>query len=304
MTATPSHVFSIKLQADNCESAVHRFAQEAMATTFELMAAGGDFEYVHQVAVAAFNEVNQLEQQLSRFIETSDISRINTLGASQSVPVGPAAFECLLMAEDMRCQTGGAFDITAVNTEGKQPVNGSGLRIDRNLHTVCALNESTQICLGGIGKGYAIDRAMKIVADFELDAALMHAGQSSIIAVGTPAGLNGWPIVFGDPQIPGKAIFELAVCEMALSGSGIFQHGHHIVNPHIGEPVAHRIAAWSHATSATEADALSTAFMVMSEEQVKQYCQDHPGIGAMLMMPGCKGNCVKRFGKWPTIETG
>ena len=57
----------------------HRFSHQAMATTFEVFIVHGDARYAEQAAWAAFDELDRLEAELSRFIENSDISRINNL---------------------------------------------------------------------------------------------------------------------------------------------------------------------------------------------------------------------------------
>ena len=90
----------------------HRFSHNAMATVFEIIIIHKDAAYAQQAAWAAFDELDKLEQQLSRFVENSDISRINNLTANQPLVVGLAAFECLQLCASLYDQTNGAFDIT------------------------------------------------------------------------------------------------------------------------------------------------------------------------------------------------
>ena len=91
---------------------VKRFSHEAMATTFEILIVHEDDLYARQAAMAAFAEVDRLEEELSRFIENSDISRINELPAGESLPLGLDTFECLKISVRMYAETDGAFDIT------------------------------------------------------------------------------------------------------------------------------------------------------------------------------------------------
>ena len=91
---------------------VHRFRHNAMATTFEVMIAGENAEYARQTAEEAFDEIDRLELELSRFIENSDVSLISGLAAGRSARVGIAAFECLRLAARVHAETGGAFDVT------------------------------------------------------------------------------------------------------------------------------------------------------------------------------------------------
>ena len=80
----------IRLVRSNWDSisGIHRFSHEAMATTFEIFIQCEDAHYAQQAAHAAFRELDKLEQELSRFIENSDISRINNLSANQSLRIG------------------------------------------------------------------------------------------------------------------------------------------------------------------------------------------------------------------------
>jgi len=91
---------------------VHRFAHEAMAAPFEVFIAGEDREYARSFATTAFAEIDRLEGELSKFVETSDVSQINALRKGGSARVGIAAFECLQRAREAYDLTQGAFDVT------------------------------------------------------------------------------------------------------------------------------------------------------------------------------------------------
>jgi thiamine biosynthesis lipoprotein len=87
---------------------VRRFSHEAMATVFEVHAVHDDGRYAEQAAQAAFDLVDRLERELSRFIPNSDISRINDLAPASALGVAPTTLECLVIARhafepDRRC---------------------------------------------------------------------------------------------------------------------------------------------------------------------------------------------------------
>jgi len=90
----------------------HRSIHTAMATTFEVVIAGETAEYARQAAAAAFGEISRVEQVLSRFLEHSDVSRINRLAPGESTRIGVEAFECLELAATIHADTAGAFDAT------------------------------------------------------------------------------------------------------------------------------------------------------------------------------------------------
>jgi thiamine biosynthesis lipoprotein len=298
-----------------------RFSHEAMATTFEVIVVHGDDRYARQAAAAAFDEVDRLEADLSRFIENSDISRINNLPANQPLLIGLAAFECLQLSARMYAETDGAFDITigslldcwrneddTPRTPSQEELNlarqrtGTGLlKLDEVEHTVELLAAPLQIDLGGIGKGYAVDRMAELLRDWSIDTALISGGYSSVLALDAPAGMKGWPLTLSDPHNRRHTLARPYLQRGALSGSGL-QKGGHIIDPRTARPVKGKRAAWAFAPDAATADALSTAFMVMTPDEIKKYCLRHPDVLAMLILQdGSKDpqkDKILRFGSW------
>lgn len=324
MTQRQSEICFIKSDRDSI-SGLHRFCHEAMATTFEIIILYEDGRYAQQAARAAFDELDRLEGQLSRFIENSDISRINNLAAKQSLQVGPAAFECLQLCARMYAETDGAFDITigslldcwlekakSVRRASKGQLNPARqhtglhlIKLDEAEHTVQLLSTGVQIDLGGFGKGYAVDKMAQLLGNWSIDTALIHGGYSSVLGIGTPAGEKGWPITLSNPCNRKQTLARLYLQDRAVSGSGL-QKGTHIIDPCTIRPVEGKRAAWACAPDAATADALSTAFMVMSPEQVKQYCLRHPDVLAMLVTEtqGKEGqkDKIMHFGAWKEDE--
>jgi len=312
-------------------SGVHRFSHEAMATTFEILILHDDAQYAKQAAWEAFDELDRLEAELSRFIENSDISRINNLADNRPLPIGLAAFECLQLSAQVYNETNGAFDITIgsllscwlnkdktarVPSEeelefARQHTGTHLLKLNETDHTVELLTSPLQIDLGGIGKGYAVDKMVELLRDWSIDTALLHAGYSSVLAFGCPSGTNGWPVTLSNPprrfasqtrSSGGKqTLARLHLRDMALAGSGL-QKGRHIIDPRTLRPVEGKLAAWASAATAATADALSTAFMVMSPDEVRQYCLGHLDTLAMLMFEKADEKTQKdnilRFGQW------
>ena len=91
---------------------VFRYQHRAMATLFELMIAGEEESFAGGAAVAAFDEIDRLEQDLSRFLPNSDISRINNLPPDGVTRVSPHTFECLRLSILYHAESGGEFDVT------------------------------------------------------------------------------------------------------------------------------------------------------------------------------------------------
>ena len=300
-------------------SRAHRFSHDAMATTFELFILLEDAGYARQAAAAAFAELDRLEEELSRFIENSDISRINNLAANSPLQIGPAAFESLQICANISAQTNGAFDITIgslldcwlgrdkkIRKPSQQELDfarrhtGSTLlQLDRTNYTVQLSASYVKIDLGGFGKGYAVDRMADLMQDWSIETVLISSGGSSVFALGAPKGTKGWPVTLSNPQNRKQTLAHLHLENRAVSGSGL-QKGRHIIDPRTTLPARRRPAAWSCAPDAATADALSTAFMVMSTDRIRQYCSTHPDTLAMLITEGqgTQKKRVLRFGQW------
>jgi thiamine biosynthesis lipoprotein len=191
-----------------------------------------------------------------------------------------------------------------------------------------------QVDLGGIGKGYGVDRMARILREWGIERALLHGGSSTVRALEAPPGQIGWPITVSNPDNRREALARLHLKNQALSGSGLLQ-GKHIIDPRTARPVGGKLATWAyispleiprqgaklpHPTDtddenleglpdtvglhplATFADALSTAFMVMSLEEIKKYCSVHSHVRAMIALEkksdsGTLDNII-RLGKW------
>ncbi len=216
---------------------VRRFSHEAMATVYEVYAVLADRHYAAQAAQAAFDLVDRLERELSRFLPNSDITRINHLDAGESTRVAPSTLECLVIARHMFELTGGAFDVSI----------GTGLpslEFDTDEFTVRATTRGVRVDLGGIGKGYAVDLMAEVLEEWGLTAALVHGGFSSVLALEPPADREGWPLTLSDPGAPSRVLERLSVRQTALGASGVRKRDH-IVDPRTGDPVRGRRAAWA-----------------------------------------------------------
>ena len=275
-----------------------------MATYFEIYAVHPDARYVAQAAQAAFDLVDRLERELSRFQPTSDITRVNHLGPGERAVVTPSTLECLVIARHMFELTGGAFDVSL----------GSGLdtlEIDPERMEVRATRAGVRVDLGGIGKGYAVDLVAELLSDWGLETVLVHGGFSSMLAVEPPPGAEGWPLTLSDPAAAARVLERLTVRQASLSASGI-RKTDHIVDPVTGEPVRGRLAAWAlvprpepaaapgglRLAAGAVADALTTAFMLLDDETIASLCEASPGLHAWTLEPSgsTSGSVLRRFG--------
>ena len=263
--------------------AVHRFSHAAMNTVFEIRCVHEDGGYASQAAHAAFQLVDRLEQEQSRFIANSDVSRINALVAGQSARVSPATMECLDLARRMHAVTLGAFDV-AVGS------GLDGLDLLTDDFTVVARSGGVRLDLGGIAKGYAVDRVAGLLEEWEITRALVHGGWSSVLALDPPPDADGWTLTLSAPE-PGEreVLSRLAARQKAMSASGT-RKGDHILDPRTGRPapprtvwVALERGADGPELPAALAETLSTAFMVLSMAEVADVCRGCPGVEAWVL---------------------
>jgi thiamine biosynthesis lipoprotein len=273
-----------------------------MATVVEIFIAGREKGYAGQAARAAFEEIDRLERLLSRFDPSSEISRIGRLDLGASLMIGLETAEVLGLAAFVQAETAGAFDI---NYLGPGRRSGSGRHRPRPLQEILRVGTdghgfevtrlrprggkaapAVELDLGAIGKGYALDAALGVLRDWTIDNVLLHAGTSTALAFGPgPAkgghGL-GWPVGAGSTAGatggPGRVLLR----NRALSGSGTEVKGPHIIDPRTGRPAGGHLAAWASHPSAAASDALSTAFLVMSTEDVAKFCGRHPVVWSLV----------------------
>ncbi len=305
----------------------HHFAHEAMATVFEIYISDDDERYARQGAQAAFAEVDRLELEMSRFISNSDISRLNDAVPGEIVDFGMDVFECLSRARDMYDKTSGAFDISVGALYSCWLNDDRTLRkpSDDELARACeltgldhlklsdedfsaeVLTEGVQFDLGGIGKGYAAEKMAEILREWSLGQALVLAGASSVLSVSVPEGMTGWPIKLRHPGNREDVLARFELTEGAISGSGK-QKGQHIIDARSveGVPVKGRLAAWAMAPDAVAADALSTAFMMLSAEEIDDYCLANPGTAAIILphegSEESSGQVIESFGQSRGIQ--
>ena len=285
-------------------SDAHHFSHEAMATVYELYIVDEDEDYARAGAQAAFAEVDRLELEMSRFLSNSDISRLNAAEVGETVDLGLDTFECLRRAREMHEKTGGAFDISVgalyacwldedrrlrqpSEDEIEQAHELTGMKhleIDDEDFCAKVLTKGVQFDLGGIGKGFAAEKVAELLSEWSLEQSLVLAGASSLLCVGVPEGMSGWPMKLRNPGKRTEVFARFDLKEGAVSGSGR-QKGQHIIDPRSKEagPVEGRLAAWSIAPDAIAADASSTAFMMLSDEEISDYCLANEGTAAIIL---------------------
>ena len=236
---------------------------------------------------------------MSNYKPESEFSVINREAASHPVVVEPGLFHLLEICVRRSQQTGGAFDITvgplmkawgffrgrgrlpsrAKSAKSSSAVGYQHLKLDAERRTIKFDESGVEIDLGGIAKGYAVDRAVEVLRSNGITSALVSSGTSSIYALGSPPGEHGWKITVRDPYDAHKAGDVFHLQNYSLSTSGSYEHFFkiegknycHIMNPHTGWPVEDMLSTVVLAATGTDTDGRSAGCFVMGVERTRKY---------------------------------
>jgi thiamine biosynthesis lipoprotein len=285
--------------------------RRAMATDFEISFPLGTKDAV-LMAEDCLDLISVLENQLSVYIEKSEVVNINQYAGKTPVIIEPNLFYLLQKAKSLSHETNQGFDITAgklVKLWGffKGPkrvpseieiiniLSGFGsdsLILDPSKKSVFFCKPEMEINLGAIGKGYALDRVKGLLLNkFGVSTFMIHGGKSSIVCGSSLQNQQkGWPIAINHPWQPNKRIATIYLENRALGISAAtynfesngFRYGH-ILNPKTGYPANGVATCVVAAGDATSADALSTAFFVLGADAAIQYCEKHKEVGILIL---------------------
>ena len=237
-----------------------------MGSTLSIVLYGLDRDRLESAAQAAFEEVRRLDQLLSAHRPDSECSLVNRGAARGPVQVSPELYHLLSRCLEHSRETDGAFDITVgplkrawgfFGGTGRVPsaealaaarrhVGHRLVRLDAGTQTVQFDHPGVEIDLGGIGKGYAVDRAADVLRAHGIDTALVAGSTSSLFGLGAPpAEPRGWRADVCDSAHRGTRVAQVFLTDAALSTSGTgekcFSSGgtmySHILDPRTGWPL-------------------------------------------------------------------
>lgn len=233
-----------------------------------------------------------VNQEMSPYIASSALYRLNQKAASQAQKVSTELFELLELSTKLSEKTQGAFDITFASVgylyeyrERKQPskddiarlksaINYQGIELDPSKHTVRYRDSRIKIDLGGIAKGHAVDRCIEALAKDGIQNAIVQIGGDSRI-IGNRRG-RPWIIGIKHPRHANQIVSKIPLEDIAVSTSGDYERYfiddegkriHHIIDPKSGESARRSQSVTILASSSTLADALSTSLFVMGHER-------------------------------------
>jgi thiamine biosynthesis lipoprotein len=287
--------------------AVVRQCRAVMGTdcTLAVVVPPGEEAYAEAVLRKAEAVLHAVEARMSTWVKDSQIGRLNAAEAGREVPLSPDTRDVLRTARRASVQTAGAFDITCGpvielwREAGKRgtPPDQSELAAARAASNwdLIELSETgakkrsaaARVDLGGIAKGWAVDRAAEVLRRADLIGGLVDVG-GDLVCVGQPPEGESWPIDVQDPLGPGH------MARLRLSGGAVCTSGgyarfteiagnrySHIIDPRTGLPAEASLSVTIVAADAVTADIWATALSVLGPEGLKQLPD---GVEAMLMV--------------------
>lgn len=248
------------------------FTADAMNTTFTIRILHENRKLSEEAAGACFTQLEILENLLSRYRHDSDVSRINEMKDGDSLYISDQTHACLLRAMEATVATAGLFDVSLGahtqkdSEQDPSKVNRGQLEISPDRPLVQCHEAGRQIDLGGIGKGYALDQLATILNQYGIQSAILASGASTHLALGNDV----WPVeLTGD-----KETVRFSLRGAALSASGIGLQGEHIIHPDsLSAPDYEFKRVWITMPTATQADAFSTACLLMNVTEAKNFAE-------------------------------
>ena len=273
-------------------------------------------------AEEAIRELHRIEAMMSNWKKESELSRLNRESDGKPYNISRELFNVLERSIYYSHLTAGAFDITArplvqlwgfqggeTHLPGAQEIEQTMSRVGYG--KVMLDGESTSIImppgmeldLAGIAKGYGVDRVVALLKERGVQSALVNLG-GNIYALGSPPGDKGWPIGIRDPRGGREIVGSLLLTDEAVSTSGNYEnyveiegtiYGH-IIDPRAGRPVSHVLSVTVVASTALEADALSTGLFVLGPESGERVIELLRDVVALFAAPNGKGIIYRRIG--------
>jgi FAD:protein FMN transferase len=296
----------------------HRIASRiSMACEYAIEAYGPDPDALPRIVDEAFDEVDRIDRLMSHYKPDSPLSRVNREAAQHPVAVDPELFDFIAAAMRYHRDWDGAFDITVgplmrawgfFGGDGRVPsapelaaarrrVGGAHMIVNPASRTIAFDAPGVELDLGGIAKGYAVDRAVALLKQRGVGAALISAGGSTIYALGSPPGREGWTISIQDPLDPRTIALTLEVKDRALSVAGrsekFFEADgvtySHIMDPRTGMPAQGVLAVVVLADTGTDGDALDDALFVLGAERSRAYVNRRHATDVFFFLPAAPG---------------
>jgi thiamine biosynthesis lipoprotein len=261
---------------------------------------------------AVMAELRRIDNLMSHYKPESQLSQINAFANERPVQVDKELFDLIKLSTHFSQITEGAFDITYASVgylynypkhvhpteeqikQALPAVNWRNMLLDEENHTVRFEHPGMRIDLGGIGKGYAVDRGIDILKARGIQRALVTAGGDSRI-IGDRFG-RPWLVAIRHPDNPNKVVTRIPLSDSAVSTSGDYERFfdengvryHHIIDPRTGHSASKVRSATVLGPTATQTDGMSKTAFVLGAEEALKIINRLPEYDAVFVTPDGK----------------
>jgi len=302
-----SFILVIILSLSSCQHGPKRFedTREKMGTFVNIIIYASEENY-SEIIESSFNEIDRLNKIASNYDPESSVSILNRDGIIKNAP--NELVELINLSKEYSKITSGAFDIT-VNpilelwSEGlweKDPeeqqqkisealslvgsdaisVNGNNIRFNK---------AGMSVTLGGIAKGYIVDKVIDLIKSKGITSALVNAGGDIRILGSKPDG-SPWKVSLENPDNTSEQIVEFSLADVSIATSGNYyryfdpnKEVHHIINPRTGFSANECISVTIIAQNATIADILATSVFVLGPEEGMKLVESMDNVEAFII---------------------
>lgn len=288
---------------------VSKRIQMHMGTLVTVTAVASDKNVGDRAVQAAFDEIKRLEQLLSTWRSDSELSQVNAQAGHRPVQVSPDTFQLVLRALDIAALTHGGFNIAlgpaietwSVTEEQRIPgdkelrrlkpfVDWTRIQVDRERRTIYLPHKGMRIDVGGIGKGYAADRAVEEMKQVGARGGVV-ALSGDIKTFGVLPDQTGFPVGIRHPREEDALIAVIDLTDEAISTAGDYERFferdgvryHHILDPQTLQPARACQSVTVIAKEGVAADGLDTGVFVLGPERGMALVERLPDVEAIII---------------------
>lgn len=287
------------------------YTETAMGTAIEVTLWSDDEAAAVRGAQAVFAEFRRLDAMMTTWTPDSEVSRINAAAGGKPVAVSDETFAVIARAVEVSKVSGGVFDITVgafgglwrfdQDMDGELPdpvevkrrlrlIDWRAVTLDKKRHTVGIKRRGMKLTLGGIAKGYAVDRAAALLIEQGFVDFIVQAGGDMYVS--GSKGAAPWVVGIRDPRGPREQSFAIApVRDHSFSTSGDYERGfvkdgiryHHILDPRTGQPARATRSVTVMAKDAFTADAWSKVLFILGAAKAMPLVEKLPDFEAVFV---------------------
>ena len=295
----------------NTEQKEFRFTEKLMGNIFGITVVSDHEPWANEKALLAMEEIRRIEKLLTTFSEDSQTNQVNRMAGINPVPVDQEVFDLIKRSLTISSITDGAFDITYGSIDKSlwnfdrsmtrlpdaetaksmvRLIDYRNVILDETNRAVFLKNSGMRIGFGGIGKGYAAEKAKSVLLAAGVESGIVNAS-GDLAAWGMQPNGKEWTIGISDPDQANQPFSYLSVTDKAIATSGSYEkfvmidgkRYSHTINPKTGLPVTGIKSVTIISSNAEFSDALATPVTVMGVNAGLNLINQLPNVACVII---------------------